>query len=157
MFAPFGYKPPMDEMDKLVELLKAKKFSSEAEVEAYLKASREKKREKEPNKMVFNDLAASIIYPNGFVVTFGKQGSINWAYDGKKVEDDTATPLIDSSDLQQCLEHLVGLHLKDYQMIRSFAQQCQDKIGEGRTRYVKNDTKRAFVAGMIHGKKNPNS
>jgi hypothetical protein len=146
----------MTEMEHIVKLLRDRGgFTSEeqADLNATIAGMR---RQAEPvvrerPQFVFNDRGATIIFPDGFSVTFDKDGTMNWAYDGKKITDSPPKRTLNQQDLQQCLQHIVGLHIKDKAEMWSALLQWKNKANETRTRYVKNNSKRAFVAGLIMG------
>ncbi len=151
------------EMEQIVELLRQSGMSEKITDEEIMdKISSLNKQAvqrppevvKECPKIVTSDDDANIVYSSGFVFTIDKIGNTSWSYDGKDVGEDSAKPNLDKNELQVCLQHIIGLHLKEKRDLWALLLGWKEKAEEIKLRYIKGDTKKAFVAGMIMGKKN---
>jgi len=151
----------LTEMDKIVEYLKTKKGMTTLQIEEYLRQVREAeergKNKKEDPKYVLNDRAATVVFPHGFSVSFDMGGDIRWAYDGKKIDEDTAVPILSQHDLEVCFKHVVNNIIahgaKKQTEVWKMMMQYKDAAEQVKTRYTNKNAKKAFVAGMILGKK----
>lgn len=154
----------MSEMDEIVKYLRGIPGGmSEEDIQAYIdklreaSAVEEKKEEKrEEPKFVLNERAATVVWPNGFSCSFDKQGNVQWAYDGKRLTTDLEapeTPILSQHDVELCLRHIIGLHEKERKELWNAVKHYKDAAEHAKVRYMNKSHKKAFVAGMILGKK----
>lgn len=99
-------------------------------------------------KIVLNEDSGTLIFESGMTLTLFKDGDVKLTYDGKPIELDYMTLRIAPLDLEQIYKHIIKLHLLDKKLAKSELDKVQQK-----TRYITTGNKRAFVAGMLMGKK----
>jgi len=153
-----------DEITRIVKLLQQRGGLSKDEIgdlDATIKKLRKEVAipQKTEYKLILNERAATAVWANGFSVAFHMDGSIHCSMDGMPTEHTSITKLsIEFGALESCLKHIAGLNEKQktieiYNAVN--AVERPKAATEGKTKFVHTSNKKAFVAGMILGRKVP--
>lgn len=155
-------KTMSDEISRIVKLLREKGGLTEKELNDLDGTMKKLRKEvavpqRTEYKLILNERAATAVWANGFTVAFHIDGSVHCSMDGMPTETTSVTKLnIEFGALEACMKHIVGIHHK---MAEEYAKEqskpTPSNKEEPRTRFIHSNNKRAFVAGMIFGRKNP--
>ncbi len=141
-------------MERIIALVKDKKDLSDEEINKIVEKMRKEDDQKcEKPRLIFNDRAATIVFPSGFSVAVDRLGNIQWHYDGRSVAEGTVTPIVDQHTMELCVKHVIGLHIAEKEELEKRLLQPTKNDDKVKHRYMNKDKKRAFVSGMILGKK----
>jgi hypothetical protein len=149
-----------DEISRIVKLLQNKGGLTKEELgdlEGTIKKLRKEVAvpQKTEYKLILNEKAATAVWANGFTVAFHVDGSVHCSMDGMPTEHTSITKLnIEFGALEACMKHIVGLHIKMAECLEDEPMIEKPEKPE-KTRFLHSNNKRAFVAGMIFGRKNP--
>jgi hypothetical protein len=152
-----------DEINRIVKLLQERGGLSKEELKDLDGTVKKLRKEvavpsRTEYKLILNERAATAVWANGFAVAFHLDGSVHVSMDGIPTEHTSITKLnIEFGALEACMKHIVGLHHKlaeEYTKSKCPTTQ-KTKEEEPKTRFLHSNNKRAFVAGMIFGRKNP--
>jgi len=110
----------------------------------------------EPPKIFFDSTSATVEWPSGISVRFFVGGSILWKYQDTnytcaEIESLDSTLRIPPEYLELCFKHINEIHCKINQAMQESMKKLETQ--ETKTRYIHSSKKKAFVAGMIMGRK----
>lgn len=151
-----------DEISRIVKLLQSRGGLSKDELKDLDGTIKKLRKEvavpyRTEYKLILNERAATAVWANGFTVAFHVDGSVHCSMDGTPTDHTSITKLnIEFGALEACMKHIVGLHCKmAEEQAKNPGTTPKVKQEEPKTRFMHSNNKRAFVAGMIFGRKNP--
>lgn len=150
-----------DEISRIVKLLQSKGGLTKEELSDLDGTIKKLRKEvaipqKTEYKLILNPRAATAVWANGFTIAFHIDGSVHCSMDGIPTEYTSITKLnIEFGALEACMKHIVGLNLKESESKGQTGGIVPATKEEPKTRFMHTNNKRAFVAGMIFGRKNP--